>query len=153
MVSPLSTALAVSRQERLDLVPSLVGDLSAPDHTSVCLPWLPSPYGITQPQPLVRHGLAELLDVDKFMVIARAGNLSLENEHSLTDTRVITDIRPVFEEENPKASPRGAVIVHTLKIRYRANNEVREFFVTLDDNDVSELSEQLERASSKAESL
>lgn len=97
--------------------------------------------------------LAELLSVDRFIVIARAGNLSLENERSLSETRVITDIRPIFEQENPKARPRGAVIVHTLKISYRADNEIRQFFVTLDDNDVSELSEQLERAGSKSESL
>jgi hypothetical protein len=97
--------------------------------------------------------LVELLGIDKLSVIARAGTLSTENQHTLTDTRVITDIRPVFEQDNPKGLPRGAVIVHTLKITYWADNESKHFFVTLDDNDVSELSEQLERARAKSESL
>ncbi len=97
--------------------------------------------------------LVELLGVDRLSVIARAGNLSLENQHTLTSTRVITDIRPVFEQENPKGLPTGAVIVHTLKISYWADNETKHFFVALDDNDVNELSEQLERASAKTESL
>jgi hypothetical protein len=97
--------------------------------------------------------LVELLSADSPSVIARAGNLSMENEHTLRYTRVITDIRPVFEQEDPKATPRAAAIIHTLKISYSADNQTKNFFVMLDDNDISELLEQLERANSKAESL
>lgn len=102
---------------------------------------------------LFRTRLVELLSVDKVRVVARAGGLLLENEHSLTRARVITEIRPVFEQENPKATPEGAMIVHTLKISYWADEETKHFFVALDENDVSDLSEQLGRANSKAESL
>lgn len=97
--------------------------------------------------------LLELLNIDALSAVARAGGLMLENEHSLRQARIITDVRPIFGPEKPQAHPEGAVIVHTLKISYWADNEVKNFFVALDTNDVRELSEQLERANSKAESL
>lgn len=97
--------------------------------------------------------LAELLSVEPLDRAVRAGMLLLENEHSLRDTRIVTDIRPVFDPENPDARPRGAVILHTLKVSYRADNTVKEFFVALDTDDVRQLLEQLERADAKAGSL
>lgn len=97
--------------------------------------------------------LVELLGVDSLSVVARAGGLFFENEHSLRQTRIVTDIRPVFEQDHRQAPPRGAVIVHTLRISYWADNEAKDFFVALDANDVRELLEQLEWANTKAESL
>ncbi|PLS84760.1 MAG: hypothetical protein CYG60_16215 [Actinobacteria bacterium] len=98
--------------------------------------------------------LLELLGIDPLDVVTKAGGLMFENEHSLRQARIVTDIRPVFERDNPKAAPRGAVIVHTLKISYWADNsELKEFFVALDTKDVGDLSEQLARANAKAESL
>lgn len=97
--------------------------------------------------------LLEILKLDSLSITARAGGLSIENERSLSEARIITDIRPIFERKNPQAPPAGAVIIHTLKISYRDDNQRRSFFVTLDNDGILELSEQLERASSKAESL
>ncbi len=97
--------------------------------------------------------LAKLLDVEPLNVRARARALVLENEHTLQEARVLTDIRSVFEPENLEDKPKGAVILHTLKIGYLADNEPKEFFVALDTDDVRELIEQLERADAKAESL
>ena len=97
--------------------------------------------------------LAGLLNVNRFDDTARAGVLLLENEHSLLEARIVTDLRPVFEQDHPEAAPKGALIVHMLKIVYRADNSTKNFFVALDTNDVRELKEQLERADAKAESL
>jgi len=71
----------------------------------------------------------------------------------LREVRILTDVRPVFEPSAPEAAPAGAVIVHTLKISYRGDNSAKDFFVALDSEDVRQLTEQLERARSKAESL
>lgn len=97
--------------------------------------------------------LAELLSINSLSVIVRAGGLFFENEHSLRQTRIITDIRPVFEQEHRQAPPKGAVIVHTLKVSYWADGEAKDFFVALDSGDIRKLLEQLEWADSKAESL
>ncbi len=97
--------------------------------------------------------LLELLNIERLDVIARAGGLIFENEHSLRQARIVTDVRPVFERENPQAPPRGAVIVHTLKISYWADDGLKEFFVALDTKDVGDLVKQLARANDKADSL
>ena len=97
--------------------------------------------------------LADFLNVNRLDETARAGRLLLENEHSLREARVVTDIRPIFEPENPEAPPKGALLVHTLKISYLGDNRTKNFFVALDTNDVRELLEQLQRADAKAESL
>jgi hypothetical protein len=100
-----------------------------------------------------RERLTDALSVNQLRIIARAAGLRFENEHSLTGTRVVTDIRPVFEQENPHEPPAGAMVVHTLKINYIASGEENSFFVSLDAEDIRELTEQLQRANSKTESL
>jgi hypothetical protein len=99
--------------------------------------------------------LAELLDVEPLHRVVRAGILLLENERLYREVRVLSDIRPIFGPEKPDAPPRGAVIQHTLKFTYRADNDnaIKEFSIALDSDDVDQLSEQLERAKSKTESL
>jgi hypothetical protein len=81
--------------------------------------------------------------------------LSVENEHPLQDVRIVTDVRPVFEPDTVETAPRGAIILHQLKLTYWAHGSTNteNFFITLDANDVRNLLEQLERASSKAASL
>lgn len=97
--------------------------------------------------------LVQLLSIEPLGVTVRAGMLSLENEHTLRETRVLTDIRPVFDPGDSEPALTSAVIVHTLKLSYRDDNSPKDFFVALDTEDVRVLIEQLERAKSKAESL
>lgn len=97
--------------------------------------------------------LVDLLSVDSLNVTVRAGNLLFQQENSLQSTRIVTDIRPVFEPEDPGAPPTGAMVVHGLKISYYADNELKDFFVSLDTSDVNVFKEQLERANAKAESI
>lgn len=103
---------------------------------------------------LFQTRLLELLSIDSLYATARAARLSLENEHSFTDARVVTDIRPVFDQEKPEVPPTGAVVIHTLRITYVSDdNETKNFFVALDTNEVRELLKHLERANLKAESI
>ena len=104
-------------------------------------------------RPHFEERLAELLSIDSLVVVVRAARLSIESEHSLQEVRIVTDTRPVFEAEDPEAAPRGAIVLHTLKIRYWGDNSHKNFFVTLDSRGLSELRDQLDRADSKAESL
>lgn len=97
--------------------------------------------------------LTQLLSVSPLSVTVRAGMLSLENEHTVQETRVLTDIRPVFDPNTSEADLTGAVIAHTLKISYRGDNSTKDFFVTFDAEDISQLIKQLEWARSKAARL
>jgi len=97
--------------------------------------------------------MTQFLGVDSLAIAARATDILYERERTIHGTpRIFTDIRPIFGA-NPEASPRGAVIVHTLKVRYHDNGQSRELFLGLDTENVNELIGVLERANSKAEAL
>lgn len=85
-------------------------------------------------------------------VVAKVEELLFEYEHLFLRSRIITDIRPVFDSDLNKI-PAGALIVHTLKLEYQQGNEEKKFYIALDTNDVKKLREQLDRADQKAESL
>jgi hypothetical protein len=85
-------------------------------------------------------------------VASKVGELLLEYDHLFLSSRIITDIRPVFDSDLNKI-PAGALIVHTLKLEYKQGNEEKDFYIALDTNDVKKLREQLDRAEQKAESI
>jgi len=109
----------------------------------------------TDERPHFEERLAQLLGIGSLNVTVRAGRLSIENAHPLQDVRIVTDVRPVFEPDAVEATPKGAIVLHQLKLTYWANSssDTENFFITLDANDVRKLLDQLERASSKAASL
>lgn len=101
---------------------------------------------------LIKDRFTELLDLDSVNIIAKSGSLMTNQERWMQGVQILTDIRPVFgaKTEDP---PRAAVIAHTLKLSYFGDGEAKEFFIAIDANDLRDLSEQIERANSKAESL
>jgi hypothetical protein len=105
---------------------------------------------------MFRERLPRLLSVESLDVAARATNLLYEYEHTLHgNARVLTDVRPVFATgpQGVEEQPRGAIIAHTLKLSYHERRRVKDFFVTLDTDQVDQLIEALQRANLKAEQL
>lgn len=102
---------------------------------------------------LLRSRLDKLLDAEPLYLVARANNLRFENERSLTQTRILTDMRPMFGLD-PTEGPEAMVVVHTLRISFLdADNRYKDFLVALDTGDIRALEAQLERAKAKAASL
>jgi hypothetical protein len=101
-----------------------------------------------------RRNLAEnllsLLSVQSIGLAAKASSVMFENERSFLSSKVICEIRPIFEME--KDTIGGAVIVHTLRIEYfkKANDDQEEFYIQLDDDDIDDLIFKLERTKSKS---
>jgi hypothetical protein len=75
----------------------------------------------------------------------------IEQPRFMRRARILTDIRPVFGATDDP--PIAAVVVHTLRLSFFEDNESKEFFISLDAEDLRTLRDQLDRASSKAESL
>ena len=102
---------------------------------------------------LFKTRLVQLLGMNSLDISAKANDLLYEHEHTAhSPMRVLTDIRPIFGTD-PESDPEGAVIVHTLKINYHEGRRVKEFFISLDTEQIDELISALERANLKAESL
>jgi len=93
------------------------------------------------------------------LLLTTRGNINLtikalkllgEYEKILVDTRIITDVRFVFEENIEKNS-NNAVIVHQLKISFNENDKLRDNYFALDANDLKSLRDNIERALKKEE--
>jgi hypothetical protein len=97
--------------------------------------------------------IREILECeDSIGVTARALNVMTDHGRVFIDARILTDCRPVFRSD-PRKPPAAAVIVHTLKIGYRADHEDKEFFVALDSSDIAQLEALIKRAKMKENAL
>jgi hypothetical protein len=96
--------------------------------------------------------LKALLSLPAIGVPAKARTLLIEDEHVFCRARIVTDIRPVFAS-NVTERPSAVVLVHKLKLSYHQGTTVRDFYVTMDEDDIGTLVAQLNRARQKAATL
>jgi len=78
----------------------------------------------------------------------KAHNLILSNDKIYRESKIISDIRIVFNEDI-KEGNRHAVIVHKLRFKYENDDDYKEFYISLDTSDLKELKVQVERALEK----
>ncbi len=92
-----------------------------------------------------------LNSIQSLAVSSRAYFLAFANPHSLIRSRVVTDIRTVFESAK-STEIMGALVLHSLQMECAAGGgDVEDIYVTLDSRDVNNLIEQLQRAQAKGE--
>jgi hypothetical protein len=100
----------------------------------------------------LRVRLAQLLESkDSLALTSKALDVLTDAERVYYSARILTDVRPLFDESGRKIE--ASVIVHNLHIHFGKDDEHRDFFVLLDTNDVKDLRNVLDRADKKAESL
>ena len=87
---------------------------------------------------------------DSLTKTVKAFNLSTENAHLYRQSSIMTDMRLLFNDELETA-PGCGVILHQLKIEYAENNELKSFFVSMDLDDMKNMTEVLQRALKKEE--
>jgi hypothetical protein len=85
-------------------------------------------------------------------VTSKAIDVVRDHERVFTRSRVLTDMRPIFESDIEKG-PAGIALVHMLKIEYADVDGKHEFFVALDSIDLEQLRQQLDRADRKAKAI
>jgi len=102
--------------------------------------------------PKLQALLERLMSIDKLNTIAKAARLQRDGERLYCNSKILSDIRPVFSSD-PAARPLGAVLTHTLKIGYHEGADHEEFHVVLDASDLAALSDVIRRAQAKDNSL
>ena len=101
----------------------------------------------------VKVQLSRLLMSDKpFALTIKSATLSGEREKLLIDSKILTDIRPVFRE-NENFEIGGLLVLHNMKLEYVENSESKEIFLGLDEKDLKKLGENIDRAYQKAKAL
>lgn len=96
--------------------------------------------------------LSKLLSLQSISAPSKARSLLIDHAQYLCRARIFTDVRPVFGSD-VEQTPATALVVHTLKLSYHQGSSVRDFFVVLDRRDLDELSDLLDRAKRKENSL
>ncbi len=99
------------------------------------------------------NALQKLLRVPSLATGAKATNVLYQIERNLVTSRVISDIRPIFDLESDEIN--GALVIHTLKLEYFSDDtdNTKEFFVSLNAADIDQLIHNLTRAKRKAQRL
>jgi len=103
----------------------------------------------------LQNRLSEILAIgDSLEIASKAEELRLEYANILSDSRFLTDIRPIFKKEIASNNGiGGALISHILRIKYENINGSQESFFNLNSNDLIKLYEQLRRSLEKEEVL
>ncbi len=87
-----------------------------------------------------------LLNSVTMVATAKVTNEITEKTKIFLEAKFFQDIRPVFDEEENLL---GSAIIHNLKIIFKENDEVKETFISLDDNDLDKLFTSLKNAKDK----
>ncbi|TAK42003.1 MAG: hypothetical protein EPO28_07820 [Saprospiraceae bacterium] len=83
-----------------------------------------------------------------FSLTNKAIDLITEREKIWLSSRVITDVRPIFGDGD-ELKFEASLIIHNLKVQFKENKRIKEFFFALDSEDLTNLKEQIIRAEEK----
>jgi hypothetical protein len=81
-------------------------------------------------------------------LIAKARDVTTDHDRAFLSARIFTDLRPIFDKNATVIS--ASSVVHTLAIHHHQNENHKDFYVALDDNDVETMIEVLQRAKQKS---
>lgn len=98
----------------------------------------------------VRQPFVALIYARDLVIAAKAVDLIFDFEKFCLNSRIITDIRPVFDDERNRIV--GGIIMHTLRVEYRADDgSRRNISIELDSRDIDRLARSCEDAARKME--
>jgi hypothetical protein len=100
----------------------------------------------------LKSRLTALLSVPSVAASTKALDLQSEHERLFHSARILTDLRPVFGNEEV-TSPTATLITHMLKLEYHEESGHEALYVALDDGDIEQLIQVLMRAQQKSQSL
>jgi hypothetical protein len=89
-----------------------------------------------------------LVELKSVRLAATAIELAYDYANLLRRTKILTDIRPLYDESGDSID--GAVISYTMRLRYDSADGEHELSIALDEADIISLIHQCERAVRKA---
>lgn len=99
----------------------------------------------------LRARLLELLKTINLLRIAKPMSMLMANERIYHEARMVTDIRPVFDDV--QREPLSYVLVHNLQLEYHDSEGVKTAYFALDSSDLDNLQKVLERERLKLETI
>jgi hypothetical protein len=104
--------------------------------------------------PKMKSQLTRLLSTKGFALEAKASGLRRDVERYYCSSRVLTDLRPVFDiDEAVSKGPVRVLVTHTLRLRFHEGYDLKDIYVSLTDANISKLIRNLQRAQEKSKIL
>ena len=92
--------------------------------------------------------LGELISLQPIRKFAKALDLRNAYERILLKSRIVSDIRPVFDDEEI-GDVDAAMVNHSLQLKLRVGDDESDLHIALDVDDLTSLKKQIERALEK----
>jgi len=96
-----------------------------------------------------KNHLIQVLSIKSILLTMTAIAIRTEADKLAVETGILTDIRPIFYENDIK----GSLILHNLKVEFLENGESKENFFLLDREDLAKLKNQILKAELKEQSI
>ncbi len=106
----------------------------------------------TSEKSALRENLSILLGNKRIQHTAKAVDLASAYASQVHVTRVLTDLRPIFDESIGEV-PVGWMIMHQLEISSSESGRLNELFIAATDRDLEILRDQIDRALKKSSVL
>jgi hypothetical protein len=101
---------------------------------------------------VLKARVQKLLGFDKIIGLAsKAIDVMTDQDHIFCGVKVLSDIRPVFQ--NSPDSISAAMVVHNMRVGYHQDGKHTEFSVAMNPEDIRKTIEVLERAEKKSKAL
>lgn len=97
-------------------------------------------------EPLLRR----LFESPAIRTVSKALDLAYDHANLYQGARIVTDIRPIFNDDDDDVQIDGAVIAFVLRLNYDSRDGNHSLSIALDEVDVLSLAKQCERAMKKA---
>lgn len=162
ILKDLSTRIGISEQNSNQIIDALTGLLFVKEETSEKLEEFTKDileaYSIQSKNRNFDEKKLSLLLVNfirsskNFKTTLKANHLRYEREKILTRSRILTDIRPVFDD-NDGQIVQGSVIIHNLSLDFSENGKTKKLFFAIDSDDIREFQKILQRALDKETSI
>ena len=96
--------------------------------------------------------VVNIISMDNLRLSTKATELAYENEKYITGSRILTDIRPVFD--GTRTVIQGLFVAYSLSIEYACGQESdKTYFLSMDENDLDELEQAIAGARLQAKAI
>lgn len=104
------------------------------------------------PWQIARERLVTLASIPSIFTAVKATDLQSATHSSVSAVRVLCDLRPIFAARI-EDGPVGFTLLHTLELKVVGKDDQAPIYVTMSDDVLFELSEQVKRAVAKRHAL
>lgn len=105
----------------------------------------------TEQKKILESRLSKVFAIRSVRITGKAQDVFLDTDKRYLAARVLTDLRPVFNERGEEIL--AGTVIHSLRIRYSENGQAKDVYFSMSNADLTALVKAAERALAKGHIL